>query len=276
MCENKSKNAYIPIFVTLLFLGVGIGILALTRHVAKIDGDVVFVVLLIIPVLIYLIITGKLEELSIFGVSASFMNEKVEAITKRVGDLEKNVTEISEYEQERNTYLGKLSQILKKASGFCLIYADVDGLRKHSRELFLIDKKKCESLDDRKSEDDIREKIIKKLDFALADAFCQNEIKDKDNKVAKYDIYALEEPDVVMIARETSVEQARLVAERALEIFRNSTKNSDSEGYSATITILSKDEMKDATPRGLDKTALDHIAWGKKQGRGKVYAYTSR
>lgn len=273
MCENKSKNAYIPIFVTLVFLGVGIGVLALTRHVAKIEGDAIFVALLIIPILIYLAITGKLKEFSLGGVSASFMNTKAKEITKHVED---KVTEISEYEQERNTYLGKLNQILQKGSGFCLIYADVDGLRQHSREIFLSEKKKFESLADRRSEEDIREEIIRKFDFALADAFCQSKIKDKDDKVAKYDIYALEEPDIVMIARKTSVEQAISVAKRTQEIFKNSTKNSDFEGYRATIAILSKDEMKDATPRGLDKTAIDRIAWGKKHRKGEIYAHTSR
>jgi len=265
MSEGKGKNPYVSIFITLVFICAGIGVLALTKHVAKIEGDAVFVALILIPVFIYLVLIGKVENVSIGskGVSASLIKESFNDTKKHVEDI---VTEISEYEQERSTYLGKLNQILRQRRRFCLIYADVDNLRQHTRKIFLNEKEQCESLADRRPEYKIREEIIRELSFALADAFCEHKIKD-----AKYDIFSLEEPDLAMIARETNLEQAISVAQKGQEIFKNSTAKANFEGLNATIALVSRDEMKDPRPRALDETACDRLIYGKKQGRGGIY-----
>lgn len=272
MSENKSKQPYIAILIAIVFLAVGIAVLVLTRHVAKIKGDAVLVALLLIPILIYLAIMGKLKGFAIGPLSASFIEDKVEDIKKMVED---KVNEVGEYEEERSTYLGKLSQISKKTSRFCVIYADVDDLRQDSRKIFLEEKKKGKPPDKRISEDDIREGIIDKLDFALADAFCAQgikEVKYKD-KDAKYDIFDLIEPDVVMIARDTNLEQARQVAEQAQKNFkRYSSSQEDVDGYTATIALISSDE--DEKPRVLDKIALSRLSRGKEHKRGQVYTVT--
>ncbi len=264
MSENKSKQPYIAILIAIVFLAVGIAVLVLTRHVAKIRGDAVLVALLLIPILVYLAIMGKLKGFTIGPLSASFIESKVE-------DIKKTVSEIGEYEEERSTYLGKLNQILEKSKtlnrkiSFCLIYADVDFLRQHSRKIFLEEKKSRLPTDKRKSEDDIREGVIKKLGYALADAFCEEGIRAKKNK--KYDIFYLEEPDIAMIARDSNVEEAKAVAKRSQKIFKH-------EGYSATIAIVSSDEMKDGNPRVLDKIALSRLSRGKEHKRGQVYTVT--
>jgi len=272
MDENESEQPYIAIVVMLVFVAIGIATLMVAKHIAGIDGDAVFVVLLLIPVFVYLIITGKLDEVRITsrGVSARIMR-------KSVSNIKDKVTEIGEYEEQRSTYLGKLNQILKNAkmfkkeTRFCLIYADVDILRQHSRKIFLEEKKEGRPPDKRRSEDDIRKQIIKKLEFALADAFCEKGIRANKNK--KYYIFHLEEPDIVMIARDSNVEEAKTVAERSQEIFKRDTSLQESpEGYTATIAIISSNE--DTRPRELDKIALKRLSRGKEHEKGIVYAVT--
>ena len=248
MSENESDQKYDAILVTLVFLVVGLAILALTKHVVKIDGDTVFVALLLLPLLIYLAITGNLKEVNIGLISARLMK-------KSAKEIKDNINEIGKYEEKRSTYLGKLDQILKKESEFSLIYADVDDLRQYSRKRFLKDK----SSSGRLKENEIRKQTIDKLDFALADAFCECEIKDANGKDAKYDIFQLIEPDIVMIARDTDLKQAELIKQKAEENFENflSDKEKEFDGLNVTISFISKakDEMKGATPRSLDKEA---------------------
>ncbi len=276
--EDKKVNPYFALFITLICLALGVVALALTKHYAKIDGDAIFIALLLIPIFVYLTITGKLDEISIGGVSAKFFKDSVEAIKKHVKDnvteVGENVTEVGEYEPERSKYLGKLKQILQDKSTFYLMYADVDGLRQHTRKLFLDEKDNSTPLKERRSENDFRKTIIRELEFALTDAFCETEKNaKKKNKVAKYDIFHLEQPDVVMIVRQANIDQqAYSVAKQAQEIFKKPTENPDPKdrdfkGHTATIAIVSRDEMKDAKPRGLDKIAIRKLTEGKEQGK---------
>ncbi|HCO95612.1 MAG TPA: hypothetical protein DIU00_16975 [Phycisphaerales bacterium] len=248
--ENINKQTYVAILVAVVFLVVGIGILVLTTHVAQIKGEAILVALLLIPVFIYLAIMGKLKGFTIGPLSASFIESKVEDIKNHA---EENVAEIVEYENQRSAYLGKLSQILKKKSRFFLIYADVDDLRQYSRKLFLEDK----SSEERSKENEIRKEIIDILDYALADAFCDCKIKDANGKDAKYDIFQLIEPDIVMIARDTDSNQAKLIKQKAEKNFKNYLKEKKFDELDVTISSISKtrDEMKGATPRSLDKEA---------------------
>lgn len=274
--KNESREPYVAILIAIVFLAVAIGVLVLTRRVARIKGDAVLVVLLLIPIFVYFAIMGKLKGFTVGPLSASFIEDKVEDIKKAVED---KVNEVGEYEEERSTYLGKLSQISKKTSKFCLIYADVDGLRQRSRAIFLGDQQ--ESVAERKPEHEIRKKIIDKLDFALADAFCAEGIKEVNNKKkdanseendAKYDIFDLIEPDVVMIARDATLEQAWHVAKHAQENFTDYSREGNVKGYTATIVIVSSDE--DKNPRELDKIGLKRLSRGKKHRRGDIYTVT--
>lgn len=270
--EDKKVNTYFALFITLICLALGVVALALTKHYAKIEGDAIFIALLLIPILVYLTITGKLYEISIAGVSAKFFKDSVKDMKKHVENnvtkVGENVTEVGEYEPNRKTYLGKLKQILQGNSAFYLMYADVDDLRQYTRKLFLDEKDKPTPFEKRRSENDIRKTIIRKLEFALTDAFCETEKNAKD-KVTKYDIFHLEQPDVVMIVREANSNQAYSVAKRAQEIFKKPTEDPDPKDRdfkgTATIAIVSGDEMKDAKPRELDKRAMGRLTSGKKQ-----------
>lgn len=268
--KNKSNETYVAILMAAVFWVVGIGILVLTTHVAQIKGDWVLVALLLIPVFIYLAIIGKLKGFTMGPLSASFIESKVEDIKNHV---EENVTGIVEYENRRSMYLGKLSQILKENNRFCLIYADVDFLRQRSRETFLNKKKEAKSIDDRCPESEIRDEIIEKLNFALADAFCEKEIEDAKGKDAKkYDIFNLTEPDVVMIAREVNLETAKSIAEQAQKNFTDYSREGNVRGYTATIAIVSNNE--DTRMRELDKIGLKRLHLGKKHKRKDIYTVT--
>ncbi|MBL7187401.1 MAG: hypothetical protein ISS70_13855 [Phycisphaerae bacterium] len=268
MTENENEQPYIAIIVMLVFVALGITTLMVATYIAEIDGDAVLVVLLLIPVFVYLVITGKLKAFSFGSLSADFVDS-------RVKDIKKTVSEISEYEEQRSTYLGKLSQIQEKEkSKFCLIYADVDDLRQHSRKIFLKEREEERLPEKRRSEDDIRRQIIKKLEFALADAFCDGGVWANEKK--KYDIFQLEEPDIAMIARGTNEREAKAVAEGSQEIFKCGTRPEKSpEGYSATIAIVASDEVKDANARKLDKMALNRLSCGKELRKGEVYTLST-
>ena len=56
---QKSKEAR-AIGVSLLFLILGFAVIWIIKVVLKIEGDAVYVSLLFVPILIYLIISGKL------------------------------------------------------------------------------------------------------------------------------------------------------------------------------------------------------------------------
>lgn len=268
MSENGNDQKYNAILTTLVFLIVGLAILAITKHVIKIDGDTIFVALLLLPLLIYLAISGNLKEVNIGLISARLMK-------KSTNEIKDNINEIGKYEEKRSAYLGKLDQILKKESEFSLIYADVDDLRQYSRKRFLKNKSSASLKDKspagRLKENEIRKQTIDKLDFALADAFCECEIKDANGKDAKYDIFQLIEPDIVMIARDTDLEQAELIKVKAEKNFKNSFSDEEKKfyGFRVTIFVISKNQMKGATPRSLDKEAHEGHNQLKKARKSK-------
>ena len=272
MAKSESEQPYFAILVVVVFVAVGIATLMLAKYIVGIKSNAVLVALLLIPVFMYLTVTNKLRNLSIGsqGISASFLDDRLEDVKTHIAD---NVTEIGEYEEERSTYLGKLSQISKKTRRFCLIYADVDDLRQRSRTIFRDEEK--ERFAKRRTEHEIRKDIIRQHDFALAYAFCAKGIKDAKDKEkdAKYDIFHLGEPDIAMIARDATFEQAKSVARRAQQIFKDYTVDSDKhfDGCGATIAIVSRVEMKHAKARELDEMALERLSEGKDSGRGEIH-----
>src|SRR5262245_44595625 len=83
--ENKEMKA---IGTSVLFLALGFIVLWLAKSVMNIEGDAVFVSLLFIPILVYVIISGKLEELKgPGGLEAKFAkaaNESISAASEKV------------------------------------------------------------------------------------------------------------------------------------------------------------------------------------------------
>jgi hypothetical protein len=269
---NEAKKSILATCIAVVLLAIGIGVLWLTKKVLQIEGDAVYVALLLVPVLVHLALTGKLRGVSAFGASLDFFRERADQLEKSVEDqvkgLHENVSEIGGYEPARNAYLGKLKQVLEKdGPEFCLIYADVDGLRRISREQYRQDREEAEKarqtgkVHTRKTEKEIQRSIINQLGLALADAF-----HDKDTKNAKYDIFVLEQPDVVMITRLVSRELARQIADKGRELF------SKGNGYNATMAVLAVAEIPgEPTPRELDEKAEARLRKGKFLGSGEVY-----
>lgn len=275
--ETESiRRLSIATCTTLAFVVGGISILWLTKRYAITVGDAALVALLLLPVLIFLAMTGKLKEISFpGGTSAKFVEDQVD----RVAD---QITEVSGYEPERSTYFGKLKQVLDKEKGeVCLIYADVDGLRGISRKIYgdqrnqqvpnpsadgqqdptQQDRAHALPSTDRRPESDIRRKVIVQLMFALTDAFY-----DMNIEPAKVDVFILEEPDVVMITRSVSRPKAKSIAEEGLRIFN------ERHGYRATAAIVSSSEKKKerVTPQNLHEEAVKRLDYAKRERKGQV------
>lgn len=254
--SSEKPRYFLMAIVTVVLLAIGIAVIWITKEMLGIEGDIVYIGLLLIPFLVYLALTGKLAEMSIFGATASFVNQ-------RTREIQQDVVEIGEYEPERSVYLGKLKQVMRKdGQHFALIYADIDKLRSVTRKLYNEEKEKARENPDipRRSDKDLRKSIIKQLALALSDAFF-----DEDIDEAKQDIFLLEEPDVVMIVRSVDFKQAKKIAEKALESFKMC-------GYSATMVVQSPMSTEELNPRKLDKTAADELQKRKsRDSEGKVY-----
>ncbi len=244
-----------------LGLALGLGLLWFVKRLLDIESDAVFVALLLVPVLVHLAYTGKLAELSLFGATAKF-GELVDGVSK----VEKKVVESGQREAARSAYLGKLDQVLvKNGREFCLLYADADGLRQVTRQRYLAQPPDppmppgAGTTAVRRSEEAIRHGIIDRLELALTDAFY-----DTDPRLTKCDFFRLEEPDVVMIARTVSSDQAAEIATSAVRLFRR-------DGFDATITILAvANEPGDPAPDELDRRATERHRAAKAATRARL------
>lgn len=253
---------------TVMLLAIGMLIVWLAQELLKIKGDAVYVTLLLVPVVVYLLVTGQLGELKLPGVTLTAMRDQI-------ADVRKEVMDVGELEPERSTYLGKLRQVQSKDGvDFFLIYADVVGLRTYTRKLYLQQKsdaakstgsaeskhgKKRTGPDsgtgypgERKTEKEIRETIIRNLAIALTDAFYRR-ISNRDFKGAKHDIFFLEDPDVAMIVRKISLKKAQEIAKEAGKVF------SDEYNCRAKTVVLGPWEAN-ISPRDLDKAAASRLA----------------
>ena len=226
--------------LTTVVLSVGLALLWVTKTVVGIEGDAVFIALLLVPFVVYLAMTGKLESFSLFGASAV---------------LVKKVTEVGQREAGRVAYLGKLGQILEDEKGqFALIYADVDGLRKRMRTIYANEREN--SPEKRRHEREIRREILDELEFALTDAFYDSGL-DK----AKMDIFRLAEPDIAMIVRCKNPDRAQQVAERAEKLFLERTK----DGTATTVVVVAPTFVEvELTPELLDDTAGNQLKQAKR------------
>jgi len=227
----------------------------LAREVLGLRHGEFLTALLILTVILFLIISGRIkpESLSIFGISAQFLEDRLIETTRQL-----------QKEQERLVFLGKLEQALKKSTGkkenLWLIYADVDDLRKTTWERFREYKKKK-----RQRELDIRNQFITKLAECLEDAFF-----DLAEKGDKFDLFKLGEPDIIIMARGIERETARRIAAAGKNSFKNET-HSD-----VTIALLCDKEILDKKPTAgeLDKEADDRLNRAKNdyRYRGTVYS----
>jgi hypothetical protein len=244
--------------VTTIVLAAGLGLLWLTKTVVGIEGDAVFIALLLVPVIVYLAMTDRLQSFSFGGASAVFRG--LEEVQGGVDRLHGTVQEVGEREAERAAYLGKLGQVLEEDEDgrkFALIYADVDGLREVVRELYTAERDrtgdKSGTPADRKQVGKIRDEVIDRLEFALTDAFY-----DAGLGKAKCDVFRLEEPDVAMIVRTEEPHRAHQIAERAEGLFR------EAKGCTATTAVVPATYLAgELTPKSVDDVARRAIKQAK-------------
>jgi hypothetical protein len=233
--------------VTTIVLAGGLALLWVTKTVVGIEGDAVFIALLLVPVIVFLAMTGQLESFQFAGASAVF-RDKLE-------EVHGSVKEVGQQEPERAAYLGKLDQVLEKdGREFALIYADVDGLRKVMREIYLRERDGGEQAPTRRREEKIRDEILDKLEFALTDAFYDADLDD-----AKCDVFRLVEPDVAMIVRCEAPHRAHQIAERAEAMFH------EAEGCTATTAVVPATYLHALTPKSVDEEAREALKQKKER-----------
>ena len=248
--------------LTTVVLAAGLALLWLTKTVLGIEGDAVFIALLLVPLVVFLAVTGRLKTLQLGGVSAEF-RELVSAV-------DENVTNVGHREAERAAYLGKLRQVLEKDTRKpALIYADVDSLRTVTREIYgdeRNDKSRAGPTHERRREEKIREEIINCLEFALTDAFY-----DATADKAKFDLFRMFEPDIAMIVRYVDPYQAHQIAELAEKNFADSAEMNFQKRCTATATVLSvKHVSGEPSPEHLDKLAADQLEEAKEERKSKT------
>jgi hypothetical protein len=244
----KQRTQTQTLALTTIVLAVGLALLWVTKTVVGIEGDAVFIALLLVPFVVYLAMTGKLESVSLFGASAVLVQDVAK-------DLTGAVAEVGQREAGRVAYLGKLGQILEEDKGqFALIYADVDGLRQRMRTIY--GKERKNSPEKRRHEREIRGEILDELEFALTDAFYDSGL-DK----AKMDIFRLAEPDIAMIVRCKNPDRAHQVAELGEKLFLERTK----DGTATTAVVVAPTFVEvELTPERLDDAASNRLKQAKR------------
>jgi hypothetical protein len=249
------KGQMWALLLTTVVLAAGLALLWVTKTVVGIEGDAVFIALLLVPVVVFLATTGKLQSFTLGPASAVFRELK---------EVHGSVKEVGQREAERSAYLGKLGQVLEKDKRkFALIYADVDGLRSVMREIYLAERSRKGGKTQpptRRREEQIRGEVLDRLEFALTDAFYD---ADLDN--AKCDVFRLVEPDVAMIVRCEKPHLVHQIAERAEALFR------EAKGCTATTVVVPATHLGgELTPEFVDDLAGEQLKQAKderKNGR---------
>lgn len=207
---------------------------------------------LLLPICFYLAISGKIKNLNLLGNSVEF-REQLKA-------LDDDVVTFGQFEAERRAYLGKLKQVSEKdAQPPTLIYADIDGLRKVTRSIFEQERKLG---DRRRLERQIRNEIINRLAMCFTEAFYDAKIGDK------HDLYALSEPDLIMMARATNLEQAEEIARNAQGLF-SSAAAKDYAPVTTTVLIIRADPSLEAVE--MDQEARTALEQAKNEGKGRIF-----
>jgi hypothetical protein len=249
------------VFLTTLVLAAGLALLWLTKTVLEVEGDALFIALLLVPLLVYLVVTGKIKNVSLVGMSAEFRD--------LVTEVDKNVTNVGHREAERAAYLGKLRQVLEKDTPPpALIYADVDSLRRVTREIYLDDRtdKSGAGSKKRRREEDIRGDIITCLELALTDAFYDATV-DK----AKFDVFRMFEPDIAMIVRSVEPHQAHQIAESGKKNFAESAQKNFQKRCTATASVLSVQYVfGERSAEDLDKLIAQQLEQAKKERKSQA------
>lgn len=101
--------------VSVLFLALGFVTLWFMRAMLNMQQDAVLIAILFVPVLVYLILSGTLQEISAGSVSAKFNNAAQKPLFNK-GDTNIMPMEIEQVEMIMKQGLGELQAILQKVS----------------------------------------------------------------------------------------------------------------------------------------------------------------
>lgn len=111
--ENKELNAIAAAFI---FLVLGFAVIWVTKSFLNIEKDAVFISLLLIPVLIYTIVSGRLKELKgPGGLEAKFAESAAESISSQSETIEASIDEMQIVEKEGARTLEKKREELNEA-----------------------------------------------------------------------------------------------------------------------------------------------------------------
>jgi len=111
--DNKDKKA---LTIAALFLVLGLLVAWLAKAVLKIEGDATFVSLMLFPLLIYLILSGKLEEFKgPGGWEAKFTKAANETISAASEKIELSTEDMQIIQKESIRYLERKKQELNEA-----------------------------------------------------------------------------------------------------------------------------------------------------------------
>jgi len=121
--EPKRDNQEIRAIVTsILFLALGFLVLWVAKSIMKIEGDAVFISLLFIPILVYVIISGKIEELKgPGGLEAKFAKAANETITAASEEVRLSMEDMQIVLKESMSLLEKKRRELNEAQPIAMI-----------------------------------------------------------------------------------------------------------------------------------------------------------
>jgi hypothetical protein len=120
--SKKGEQERRAVLFALLFLAVGFVILWFTKAVLKIEGEAVLIALLVMPILVYLILSGKLEEFKgPGGLEAKFTKVAGETVAAASEEVKLSVEEMQIVMKESLVVLERKRQELNEAQPIVMI-----------------------------------------------------------------------------------------------------------------------------------------------------------
>jgi hypothetical protein len=198
---------------------------------------------------------------------------------RKLDVLQQTVIASGEIGPSEQAFFDKFSQLVRASSStnLALLYADIDGLRSVTRQLFLAEKSArdaSKSRAGRRPEEAIRADFVNALNVSVTDAVYQLH---RDG--LKHDIFALPDPDIVVVGRKLSYEAALQVARRTQDAFREEAAylaaGTTTEPPSVTLLVthlsLLENELTAKGPAELHRFLRSKLKQLKETGRGSVY-----
>lgn len=117
--KNKERNA---LFAAIAFLLLGFAVLWVTKTILSIEGDLVYVSLLFVPIIVFAIYSGKLEELKgPGGLEAKFTKAANESVSAASEEVAPSVEEMQIIVKEGLNLLEEKKRQLNEAQPIVMI-----------------------------------------------------------------------------------------------------------------------------------------------------------